>query len=187
MKNSVKNSFSKELKINRIRNVLLNTIYILKGGYWRAEYLRKNNVFHSFGEKGYYHPRKFPTDAFLVDIGNNVCIAAGVEFITHDVFSIMFTNMSGGGYNGTFAPIKIGDNVCIGKNAMIMPGVRVGNECVIAAGAIVTKDVPSGTIVGGNPAKVIGKTEELMAKRKNQPSVPWNATREEYEAMFIKW
>lgn len=70
---------------------------------------------------------------------------------------------------------------------MIMPGVRVGNECVIAAGAIVTKDVPSGTIVGGNPAKVIGKTEELMAKRKNQPSVPWNATREEYEAMFIKW
>ena len=186
MKNKKTNSFSKELKVNRIRNVLLSTVFALKSGYWRAEYLRKNNVFHSFGINCYYHPRKFPTDAFLIDIGNNVCIAAGVEFVTHDVFSIMFSNMSGEGYGNTFAPIKIGDNVCIGKNAMIMPGVKVGNECIIAAGAIVTKDIPDGTIVGGNPAKEIGKTEELMSRRKSKPYIPWNATREEYENMFMK-
>lgn len=53
------------------------------------------------------------------------------------------------------APIHIGKNVWIGANAMVMPGVTIGDGAVIAAGAIVTKDVPANTIVGGIPAKKI--------------------------------
>ncbi|UPW18615.1 sugar O-acetyltransferase [Agarivorans sp. TSD2052] len=53
------------------------------------------------------------------------------------------------------APITIGDDVWIGGHAVILAGVTVGNGSVVAAGAVVTKDVPAGVLVGGNPAKVI--------------------------------
>lgn len=55
------------------------------------------------------------------------------------------------------APIHIGKHVWIGANAMILPGVTIGDGAVIAAGAVVTKDVPENTIVGGIPAKFIKK------------------------------
>lgn len=53
------------------------------------------------------------------------------------------------------APIHIGRNVWIGANATVLPGVTIGDHAVIAAGAVVTKDVPANTVVGGVPAKVI--------------------------------
>jgi acetyltransferase-like isoleucine patch superfamily enzyme len=53
------------------------------------------------------------------------------------------------------APIKIGDDVWVGSRAIIMPGVTLGNGCVVAAGSIVTKDVPPRTLVAGVPAKII--------------------------------
>lgn len=53
------------------------------------------------------------------------------------------------------APIKIGKNVWIGSNSTVLPGVQIGDNSVIAAGAVVTKDVPENTIVGGVPARFI--------------------------------
>ena len=53
------------------------------------------------------------------------------------------------------APIVLGKNVWVGSNATILQGVTVGDNAIIAAGAVVTKDVPADTIVGGVPAKVI--------------------------------
>lgn len=55
----------------------------------------------------------------------------------------------------TTKPVVIGDDVWIGANAVILPGVAIGSHAVVAAGAVVTKDVPSRTLVGGVPAKVI--------------------------------
>ena len=52
-------------------------------------------------------------------------------------------------------PIVIGDDVWIGANAVILSGVTIGSHCVVAAGAVVTKDVPDNTVVGGVPAKVL--------------------------------
>ncbi len=54
-----------------------------------------------------------------------------------------------------YAPIKIGSHVWIGSNATVLPGVTVGDWAVIAAGAVVTKDVPARTVVGGVPAKIL--------------------------------
>lgn len=54
-----------------------------------------------------------------------------------------------------YKPIIIGDDVWIGTNAMVLDGVRIGNHAVVAAGAVVTKDVPEYAIVGGVPAKII--------------------------------
>ena len=58
------------------------------------------------------------------------------------------------------APIVIGNNVWIGAKATVTRGVTVGDDAVIAAGAVVTADVPAGAIVGGVPARVIGKTRD---------------------------
>jgi acetyltransferase-like isoleucine patch superfamily enzyme len=55
----------------------------------------------------------------------------------------------------TTRPVVIGDDVWIGANAVVLPGVTVGSHSVVAAGAVVTKDVPPHTVVGGVPAKVI--------------------------------
>lgn len=54
-----------------------------------------------------------------------------------------------------YAPITIGNNVWIGSNAVILPGVTIGEWAVVAAGAVVTKDVPPYTVVGGTPARII--------------------------------
>jgi len=54
------------------------------------------------------------------------------------------------------APVDIGSNVWVGERALVMRGVTVGDDAVVAAGAVVTKDVPAGAIVAGNPARVVG-------------------------------
>ena len=54
-------------------------------------------------------------------------------------------------------PVKIGRCTFIGTNAVILPGVKVGDHCIIGAGAVVTKDVPSRSVATGVPAKIVGK------------------------------
>lgn len=60
-------------------------------------------------------------------------------------------------FAATTGPVEIGNYVFVGPRAIILPGVKIGNGAVIAAGAVVTKDVPEFAIVGGVPAKIIGE------------------------------
>jgi acetyltransferase-like isoleucine patch superfamily enzyme len=53
------------------------------------------------------------------------------------------------------APVRIGDGSWIGARAIILPGVTIGRRCLVAAGAVVSKDVPDDTLVAGNPARVV--------------------------------
>lgn len=87
----------------------------------------------------------------LVTIGSHTDIASEVMIYSqeHDLSAVDF--------RATGAPVVIGDYVFIGPRAIILPGVHIGDGAVIAAGAVVTKDVNKFTIVGGVPAKMIGE------------------------------
>lgn len=91
-------------------------------------------------------------DVAKVKIGDNVLIGPNVSIYTagHPIHAD--TRKTGYEYG---APITIGDNVWIGGNSIILPDVTVGSNSVIAAGSVVTKDVPEWTVVAGNPARVI--------------------------------
>jgi len=58
--------------------------------------------------------------------------------------------------------VVVGSDVFIGYGSIIMPGVRIGNRCVVGAGSVVTKSVPDGTVVVGNPAHAVRSYEALM-------------------------
>lgn len=78
-----------------------------------------------------------------VHIGEYVRVTGGVTILAHDACRALK------------ADVYIGNNCFIGNKAIILPGVKIGNQVIVAAGAVVTKDVPSNCIVAGNPAKII--------------------------------
>lgn len=87
-------------------------------------------------------------------IGDNVMMGPDVVVITSS-HNFDRTDIPMRLQGSTSKPVLIGDDVWIGQRVMIMPGVNIGNGAIIGAGAVVTKDVPPYTIVGGAPAKVI--------------------------------
>ncbi len=89
-----------------------------------------------------------------VCIGNHVNLAQGITItaLNHN-FEDASKRIDEQGISTK--PVVIGDDVWIGANAVILPGVTIGSHCVVAAGAVVTKDVPDNCVVGGVPAKVI--------------------------------
>ena len=89
-----------------------------------------------------------------VCIGNHVNLAQGITVtaLNHN-FKDTAKHIDEQGISTN--PVVIGDDVWIGANAVILPGVTIGRHCVVAAGAVVTKDVPDNTVVGGVPAKVL--------------------------------
>jgi maltose O-acetyltransferase len=95
-------------------------------------------------------------DVCEIRIGDNCFIAPGVHIYTATHPLHAEERISGAEYG---IPVTIGDNVWIGGRAVINPGVTLGNNVVVASGAVVTKDVPDNVVVGGNPARVLKQIE----------------------------
>lgn len=155
-----------------------------------VRFLRKKGV--NIGKQcEIYKTANFGSEPWLITLGDHVRINAGVQLITHDGGYWVLRHKHSG-YNDEFisadylARIKIGNNVHIGTNAIIMPGVTIGNNCVIACGAVVTHDVADNTIVGGVPARIIETLDEyaVKARKKGIPTKGMSAT--EKQAYFLK-
>lgn len=106
-----------------------------------------------------------------ITLGDYVLIAHGVEIYDNDSHPVnpeqrrRDIDIVIGGERGPrpeipARPVHIGDNVWIGSHSKIMKGVTIGSDAIVAAGSVVTKDVPAGTIVAGNPAVERGRVEE---------------------------
>ena len=101
------------------------------------------------------------TEPYLITIGNHCQITGGVKFYTHGGAGAVRKTYP---KFDTFGKIIIGDYVYIGSNSMIMPGVTIGDNVLVAAGSVVTKSIPSNMVVAGNPARIICTIDDYIKK-----------------------
>jgi acetyltransferase-like isoleucine patch superfamily enzyme len=139
-----------------IRLLFMFRLFFLEGTK-RASYLKNNRYFKSQGEFCYFAIYNFGTEPELLSFGENVVIATGVRLITHDMSAWMVSRAE---FNDPYRikinkPISFGDNVFVGADCRILPGVSVGDNVIIGAGSVVTKDLESGFVYAGVPAKKI--------------------------------
>lgn len=108
----------------------------------------------------------FSTEPWLITLGDNVHITGGVQFVTHDGGTLILRR-----FEPTLewtAPIVVGDNVYIGLQSLILPGVTIGNDVIVGARSLVTRDVPSGSVVAGHPARVIKTVDEYFQQMREK-------------------
>jgi len=136
---------------------------VCSDGHDYARILLGRNYFHRQGENCYVDFSVMVDEPFLVTLGRNVWLTDDVKILTHDGALSMLSRKTGEKLR-KFGAVRIGDNVFVGMAACLMPGISIGNNAVIATGSVVTRDVPAGSIVGGNPARIIGKVGDYMEK-----------------------
>ena len=103
-----------------------------------------------------------PSHCWLISIGDDVTLANKVQILAHDDTLRVYTGYSRVGR------VIIGDRVFVGANSTILMNTKIGNDVIIAAGSVVTKDIPDDSVVAGIPAKVIAKTSEYIQREKSK-------------------
>lgn len=150
------------------------------GASKRADYLREKHIFKSVGDHCIYMPRYIPLYPNLIKLGNYVDISSNVRFYTHDgIHSIIGEdndavpeNLRDYRWTETIGCIDIGNHVFISAGVQINYNVKIGDNVVITAGSVVTSDIPSNSVVRGNPAKVICTLTQFLSMRAAKLSYP---------------
>ncbi|MFH1642281.1 MAG: acyltransferase [Nanoarchaeota archaeon] len=113
---------------------------------------------------------------FLISIGDNCTVSNNVRLLAHDASTFKFVD----GYT-RIGKIVINNNCYIGEQSIILPGVTVGSNVLIAAGSLVNKDIPSNSCVAGVPARFYAKFEDFIKGHKEQiksrPSFSYHSLR----------
>lgn len=144
----------KEERLEILRNLL---------GKTEGEFLIEGNFYCDYGYnikigKNFYANNNFTVlDGAEVIFGENVFIAPNCGFYTAG--HPLEAGLRNRGLEYAY-PIKVGNNVWIGAGVSVLPGVTIGDNCVIGAGSVVKKDIPAGVIAAGNPCKIIRKIGE---------------------------
>ncbi len=103
-----------------------------------------------------------PSHCWLIEIGDNVTMAPRVHILCHDASTKQFLNYT------KIGRVTVGDNVFIGAESVVLPGVTVGDNVIIGANSTVTHDIPAGSVAAGSPARVICTLEEYLAKERQR-------------------
>ena len=114
----------------------------IRDGWKKMAYIKRHGMFGAVGENCYFQSNILPAEPFLVYLHDNVAISAGVRIVTHSALNTVFNHEEKTDqYLCRFGKVEIGNNVYVGADAIINYGVTIGDNCIVAAGAIVTKDV----------------------------------------------
>lgn len=154
--------------ISKIKQLLYKVRYPNRYSSERyVEYLKENGA--KIGENTYFFdPINTTVDSkriSYVQIGRNCCITAGVKLLCHDYSWTSLIETHNVILPDPGKEINIGDNVFIGWDALIIGPVTVGSNVIIAANAVVTKDIPDNVVVAGVPAKIISTMDEYYQKK----------------------
>ena len=122
--------------------------------FWRAKGA-------TIGERCRLYQCDFGSEPYLVTLGDHVS-ATAVSFLTHDGGTWVFRDEWPDA--DLIAPVTVGSNVFLGSGAILFPGVTIGDDVVIGARSVVTRDIPSGTVAAGVPARPLRSLEEYRAK-----------------------
>jgi acetyltransferase-like isoleucine patch superfamily enzyme len=148
-----------------------------------GDFLRRHGHFAHIGEHVSLRPWTNIPDPQYVSIGNNVQLT-NCSLFAHDG-SIAMLNRAYGVKLDRVAPVVIKDNVYIGHQAIVLPGVTIGPNALVAAGAVVSRDVAPGDVVAGVPARPVGRLEDLVDKLARQTAaLPWAKLISEREGAF---
>lgn len=147
--------------IKQIYNKIYKKLNIYK-------WLKKQGV--KFGKNcEIYTDVNFGSEPYLIELGDHVRVTSGVKFITHDGGVWVLRELKEEYKNiDLFGKIKIGNNVHIGMDTVIMPGVTIGSNVVIGCKSVVTHDIPDNSIVVGIPGRVIKTIDEYEDKNKDR-------------------
>ena len=102
----------------------------------------------------------FGSEPFLIEIGNHVTLAEGVSFINHGGDARVTKRIEKYKDGRNFGRIKIGNNTFIGKGTILMPGISIGNNCIIGSLSVVSSSVPDNSVYAGTPVKFICTIDE---------------------------
>jgi maltose O-acetyltransferase len=103
-----------------------------------------------------------PSHAHQIEIGDDVVLAPHVYILAHDASTKRIL-----GYT-RIGKVRIGDRAFVGAGSMVLPGVTIGDDVVIGAGSVVSRDIPSGSVAVGSPAKVVCSLEDFVNRRRNE-------------------
>lgn len=103
-----------------------------------------------------------PSHCWLISIGDNVTMAPRVHILCHDASTKQVL-----GYT-KIGRVNIGDNVFIGAESVVLPGVSIGNNVIIGANSTVTKNIPDNMVAAGSPAKIICSLEAYLSKNREK-------------------
>ncbi len=172
-------------RLNRIRKMFL---YGYR--YDSAAYIRKMNHLGARIDDSVmlYKPETIALDStmpFLLEIGRNVHITAHVNILTHDgVWMAMKGN--DGRVMGHVAPVKIGDNVFIGRYCMILCGVTICDNVILGAGSVVSSSIDVPGVYAGCPARLISPYEQYRERRQQRQADEAYVIAERYYERFHK-
>lgn len=149
----------------------------------RAYYARSVGV--HLGQDCRLYSAQFGSEPYLVALGDHVTVSDSVLFVTHDggvwVLRHLRPDLD------DVRPIIVEDNVFIGARAIILPGVIIGRDSVVAAGAVVTKSVEPGSVVAGVPARVISTFEKYAEKTEKGLPTKGLTSAAKRDALLTHW
>lgn len=154
--------------MKKIKRLWRSLRFVLLSGSGKQKYAEKKRLFAHYGCNVTFQPHLLPLYSELIKIHDNVVVGRNVEFVTHDMIHKVINASK-------MAPdeksrervgcIEVMDNSFIGNGAIVMYGVKIAKNNIIAAGSVVTKSTEPNSVYAGVPAKRIGSFEDIVKKR----------------------